>query len=226
MKKFTLAIITATILALSLTCAYAGEFLPSFAQLIRTNTGAEISVALASDESAAQSGTNSKITLRKVSGEYLYDKVSALIALSGNEYPYLSGADLSLEASSSSGVRSEKLTAMTIGGKAVDLGKAYTVALSANADTYFEECEKTAVYTADVAQLYNSIVSITPYNENESQDTASQAPDTANAESEGQSIISRQSDILMLTLTILMIALVLYLYLRAKKKHEQTTDKK
>lgn len=225
MKKFTLAIITATLLALSLTCAYAGEFLPSFAQLIRTNTGAEISVALASDEAAAQSGTNDKITLRKVSGEYLYGKISALIALSGNEYPCLSGADLSLEASSTSGVRSEKLTAMTIGGKDVDLDKSYTVALSANADTYFEECEKTAVYTADVTQLYNSIVSIAPYNEGEAQDTASQAPDTVNGESEGQSIISRQNDILMLTLTLLMLALVAYLYLRMKKNKE-SADKK
>lgn len=226
MKKFILTAITAALLTLSLTCAYAGDFLSSFVQLIRTNTGAEISVALSSDEAAAQNGTNGKITLRKVSGEYLYGRIAELVAAGGSEYPSLSGADLSLEASSSSGVRSERLTAMTIDGGKLNQNKLYTVALSANADTYFEECEKTAVYTADTAQLYNGIVGIAPYDESEAQDISPQTADsTAGDTSEGQSIISRQSDILMLTLTILMIALVLYLYLRAKKKREQT-DKK
>lgn len=218
MKKITHIMIISVLMVLFCIESSAGAFAPALAQLLRINTGAEISVVLAGDEKAV--GERNIVNVRNVDGGVLYEKISELAAEGGDMYPYLSGVNAMFEVSDSAGVRKVKLTGMMVDNRKLDNKKTYTIALSQAADAYFEDCEKVASYSADNGLLYNYVEGFAPYDENEQQEEAAseQTPALEKQDIEEKNVIQKQGDILMLTIAILMVVLVIYLYMRKKKK--------
>ncbi len=221
MKKIKHTIIITVLAMFFCIQAAAGTFAPSLAQLLRINTGAEISVVLASDEADVKD--KNIVSVRNIDGGVLYEKVGELVLEGGDAYPYLSGVNVSFEVSDSAGVRKVKLTGMTTEEGKLDMKKTYMVALSQAADVYFEDCEKVASYSADNGLLYNYVNGFAPYDESggESTENEGAAPtEPAGGDADGKDVMAKQGDMLILTVTIFAIVLVIYLFIRKKKKQQ------
>lgn len=216
MRKIKTAIIITIFLLLFCFQASAGAFAPSFAQILRINTGAQISVVLASDEAEAQNGQGGIISVREIGADVFYERISDLIAEGEQNYPYISGADVLIEITDANGVRKEKLTAIKMQDTSLEEEKIYTVALSKMADKHFEDCEKTMAYSADNELLYRYITGFGQHDESVQEQNAETASENI-AQSGEVDYLAKQGNTLLVTITILAIVILIYIYARKKK---------